>query len=244
MDWQTMSTIDHARKRFKAALLPIGTLEAHDGGPVGTDNLIPEAFCQRLSPRLEVPCLPVMPYGITSSLLAYPGGCTLSEEVLTGFLYDIGKSLHRHGLKQLIVINGHGGNTEVLREAAGRLFQELDLYVAVIDWWYETSKTASEIFGEEGLGHAAIDEMGALLGLCPELREKMSEGPVPSYHLYRGTKVYPAPRPVLTYRNPEDIVDYARLTPECCERFVDISTDILEKIIIDIRDGWNAIGGE
>jgi len=36
MEWQTLSTQEHAVRRFAEALLPIGTIEAHDGGPIGT----------------------------------------------------------------------------------------------------------------------------------------------------------------------------------------------------------------
>ena len=91
MDWQNYSTHEHAAERFDAALLPIGTLEGHDGGPVGTDNLIPAALCRRLADRMQIPRLPLMPYGITSSLLAYPGGCSLSPATLGAFLFEIGQ---------------------------------------------------------------------------------------------------------------------------------------------------------
>jgi creatinine amidohydrolase len=242
MEWQAFSTHVHSERKFEAALLPVGTLEAHDSAPVGTDNYIPECFCQRLSERLDLPRLPLMPYGVTSSLLAYPGGCTVSDDVLSGWLFGVGKSLYRNGLRQLIVINGHGGNTGPLRSAASQLFSEVGLYVAVIDWWYETTALAESVFGEGGMGHSGIDELGALYGLCPQFQAEMKAEPVPSYHLYRGTKVYPAPRPVLTRRNRDDVVDLSRLTPEVMEQFVAGATDILTEMITTIRDGWNEIG--
>jgi creatinine amidohydrolase len=240
-DWQRMSTQDHAQKRFTAALLPVGTLEAHDGGPVGTDNYIPLALCRDLAPRLEMPVLPLMPYGVTNSLLAYAGGCTLRPETLAGCLFDLGLSLHRNGLRQLIVINGHGGSTAPLRDAAKRLFKEIGLFVAVIDWWFEAGPEAERIFGPGGMGHSAVDEMAALVGLCPELRDSVPAREVPSFYNYRGLAVYPSPRPVITYDHPDDPVDLARLAPERCDEFAKTTVALLEKMIREIRDGWDAI---
>jgi creatinine amidohydrolase len=238
MDWQLLSTNDHARHPCQAALLPIGTIEAHNGGPVGTDNFIPEALCRHLSRRLEIPRLPIMPYGVTGSLLAYPGGCSLSEETLGAVMFELGSSLGRHGLKRLLVINGHGGNTQTLERAAGRLFKEVDLYTAVIDWWYECTADAVEIFGAGGMGHAGIDEMGLLLGLNPEMRTRLPGGAVPAYYRYQGVKSYPTPRPVITYEQPETTVDYSRLTEAKCTLFAERALTRIEEVIRNILAGW------
>lgn len=242
MDWQNYSTHEHAAERFDAALLPIGTLEGHDGGPVGTDNLIPAALCRRLADRMQIPRLPLMPYGITSSLLAYPGGCSLSPATLGAFLFEIGQALRRNGLRRLVVINGHGGNTAVLHEAAHRLFRDAELFTVVIDWWSELQGEAIEIFGEGGMGHSAIDEMAALVGLCPEIDATLAKKVVPSFYNYKGLRAYPSPRPVLTYTQPNDPVDLSRLTPEKCTEFADRITAQLEVMIRDVFEGWEAIG--
>ena len=114
--------------------------------------------------------------------------------------------------------------------------------MAVIDWWYETTSLAEDAFGEGGMGHSAVDELGALYGLRPDLQSTMGKGPVPSYHIYKGAKVYPSPRPVLTYRQQGDVVDLARLTPQKCAAFADGATTILEEMIQTIREGWEEIG--
>jgi creatinine amidohydrolase len=183
-----------------------------------------------------------MPYGLTCSLLAYPGACTVSSETLAAFLLDVGRSLQRNGLESLIVVNGHGGNTATLHETAHRLFRETRLHVAVFDWWWEVQTQAAEIFGPGGMGHASIDEMGALLGLCPELSERVPRKKVPSFYVYKGLKTFPAVRPAMTYDHPDDPVDFARLTPEKCAQFADVVTDVAEKVIREILAGWGEIG--
>lgn len=243
MDWQSYSTHEHAAQRFATALLPIGTIEGHDGGPVGTDNFIPDAICRRLAQRMKIPRLPLMPYGITSSLLAYPGGCSLSPETLGAFFFEIGQSLKRNGLRRLVVINGHGGNTRILHDAAQRLFRDADLYTVVIDWWPELQDEAIEIFGAGGMGHSAVDEMAALLGFCPEFEPRLAKETVPSFYNSRGLRAYPSPRPVMTYDHPDDPVDFRRLTPEKCAQFADRITERLVAMLQDIFEGWDALSG-
>jgi creatinine amidohydrolase len=242
MDWQRLSTHDHARLRFTSALLPIGTIEAHGPGPVGTDNLIPAALAERLSLRLDMPALPVMPYGVTQSLLAYPGGCSLTPATLETLFFEIGSTLRRHGLLHLFVLNGHGGNTAALGAAANRLFREASLHVAVIDWWFEAQRLAIEIFGEGGMGHAAVDEMAMLAGLNPEAGGALPREPAASFYKYKGLQVTPSPRPVITYDHPDDAVDFARLEPEKCARFAEQTVDLLELMIREILEGWEEIG--
>ncbi|MBM3317685.1 MAG: creatininase family protein [Candidatus Eisenbacteria bacterium] len=244
MDWQRLSTHEHARRRFTAALLPIGTVEAHDGAPLGTDNYIPEALCRRLADELDMPWLPPMPYGVTRSLLAYPGSCGVSAACLEGFLVELGASLRRNGLRYLFVIDGHGGNLEALQAGAARLFEAHGLYTAVIEWWFEAQALAEEIFGAEGLGHAAVDELGLLAGLRPDLAADFPRGPVPSYAVLKGVKAYPAPRPVLTYDQAGETVDLARLAPESCERFAEGVLRIVSRAIREILSGWQALDRE
>jgi creatinine amidohydrolase len=242
MEWQMLSTHDHARLRFTAALLPIGTVEAHGPGPIGTDNLIPAALAERLSLRLDMPVLPLMPYGLVQSLLAYPGACSLTPATLEACLFEIGASLHRHGLRHLFVLNGHGGNTAALGNAAQRLFRETGLNVAVLDWWWEVQKLAVEIFGEGGMGHAAIDEMAMLVGLRPDVGAAVPREPVPAFYKYKGLQVFPSPRPVITYDHADEAVDFGRLDPEKCARFAEQATDAMELMIREILEGWEEIG--
>jgi creatinine amidohydrolase len=242
MDWQRLSTHEHAAHRFEAALLPVGTIEAHDGAPVGVDNYIPEALCARVAERLKLPFLPVMPYGVTRSLLAYPGSCGVSAELLERFLVEVGASLQRHGLRYLFVIDGHGGNIDALTAGAQRLYEERGLFTAVIEWWFEAEARAEEIFGPGGFGHAAVDELGLLAGLRSDLSPLIPRATMPAYYVYQGVKVYPVPRPVIVSDPADNPVDLTRLTPEKCTRFGDEVVDIVANIVRDILEGWKAIG--
>ena len=44
--------------RFDTVVLPVGTLEAHGGIPLGTDIIIPEYLAERLAERLPLVIAP------------------------------------------------------------------------------------------------------------------------------------------------------------------------------------------
>ena len=97
--------------------------------------------------------------------LAFPLAIHVSQAVVDAMVRQIIESLVHHGIRKVLILNGHGGNTATLGNAAQRLQREKGLNVAVVDWWWEVQKLAVEIFGEGGMGHAAIDEMAMLAGL-------------------------------------------------------------------------------
>ncbi len=70
--------------KVPTVLLPIGSLEAHGVTVNGTDILAPVAMARDIAARVNAMIAPVVPYGITGSLDAYPGGLTMPDEASTG----------------------------------------------------------------------------------------------------------------------------------------------------------------
>ena len=77
LTWQRFGEL--VPRRIDRVLVPVGTMEAHGVLPLGTDTLIPARLAERLAPDLDALVAPAMPYGLTSSLLAYPGSMTLER---------------------------------------------------------------------------------------------------------------------------------------------------------------------
>src|SRR5216683_7264787 len=72
--------------RINTILLPLGTLEPHGVAPNGTDILAPVAMAREIAPRVNAMVAPVIPYGFTGILDAYPGSFTIPEAAYRAYV--------------------------------------------------------------------------------------------------------------------------------------------------------------
>lgn len=83
--------------RVKTVLLPTGTLEPHGVANNGADNTAPLAIARRIAPRVNAMIAPVLPYGMTGSLEAYPGAFQITEAAYRPFVKQILEGLAKNG---------------------------------------------------------------------------------------------------------------------------------------------------
>jgi len=165
-----MHMIDYTSDDFKSnlskaevAIVPIGSVEAHGHHlPLGTDIFSPRLFCKMINEKIndEIWIAPEIPYGQSYDLSIYPGTIHIPTEVMSSYVFFVGKSLYDNGIKKLIFLNGHGGNANALNLASEKLMQ-LGMDVIIINWWLDFSKEILTI--TEGQGHAGEDESSAIL---------------------------------------------------------------------------------
>ena len=87
-------------------------------------------------------------------------------------IVDILTSLKKHGFKEIIVINGHGGNKGPFLNAMQEKYDEFsDLEVKFFNWWV-MPKLEKEIiqkeFGEKEGYHATPTEISLTMALIPD----------------------------------------------------------------------------
>ena len=140
-DWLEMTAEDFAcgEPSRWIAVLPIAAIEQHGPHlPLGTDSFIAEAYLarvrERLPAQLPVSFLPLQQIGTSNEHRAFPGTLTLSAETLLRSLGEIATSLHRTGIRRLVIINSHGGNTEVMGLVARELRVRLSMLVVTASW--------------------------------------------------------------------------------------------------------------
>jgi len=171
---------------FDKAVLAVGSTEYHgEHLPYGTDTLVAERLAEAVAERVEgLLVLPPIPYGMSKHYGYFPIAISLSTETLIHVLQDVFKSLLDHGLKRLLIINGHDGNIAAI-EAATREFraEHPDMRIAVLEAWWQTAgellpKETFEVWG--GLGHGGEAETSMMLAVAPELVDiSLAKGVVP-----------------------------------------------------------------
>ncbi len=152
LNWMEMG--EWVPRDISTVLVPVGTLEAHGILSLGTDNEIPARLAEAVAERLNALIAPTIPYGVTAHLGALAGGTHVPVGPFTEYAAAVLKALAHQGFRNVIVMNGHGGNTESLKEAARGVHEETGGFVAVLNWWTECYPICEEVLGVPG-GHAA-----------------------------------------------------------------------------------------
>ena len=112
-------------------ILPVGVVEEHGAHlPLGVDSFAAEVYADAAAPDLEdkgyeVVIAPTISYGVARAA-DFPGTLSLEPETLRSLVVDIGRSLARHGLDRLVILNGHRdlSHMKALDEARATLSEE------------------------------------------------------------------------------------------------------------------------
>ena len=161
------------------AILPTAAIEQHGPhAPIMTDTLLCGSVTQRAAERmagqLPVVVAPVFCFGNSHHHLPFGGTLSLSSSTYMQGVTDVLLGLVNCGFRKLVVINGHGGNTDsnavVGLDFVHRMGQ--DVTIATGAYW----DIARPAIVERGLmagsiipGHAGRFETSLVLALRPDL---------------------------------------------------------------------------
>ena len=174
--WADMKSSDFKNITPDAvAILPIGAIEQHGPHlPVSVDRDLVDAVALRVMDHIEpdqnVLILPTMAIGKSNEHNGHAGTLSYSAETLMRMLTDVARSLHQSGIKRLVFLNGHGGNSALLDVVARDLHVAFDMHVAACSWFqfadYSAIYKADEIQFDL---HGGDIETSAMLSVAPHL---------------------------------------------------------------------------
>ena len=163
--WQEFGELVPAK--IATVLVPFGSLEPHGVIPNGTDSLAPAAMARDIAARVDALIAPVLNYGMTDAMKAYPGAVSIPAEAYGPFAEAVLDNLAANGFRNLIVLNGHGGNTAALNAAATRVANARRVRVLVVNWWTLADDITKSVFKQNG-GHAGNNETAYIQAFLPE----------------------------------------------------------------------------
>ncbi|MTD15491.1 mycofactocin biosynthesis peptidyl-dipeptidase MftE [Nakamurella sp. YIM 132087] len=116
---------DIAAAQRTLLLWPIGSTEQHGPHlPMGTDTLIAQALADAAHQLFPATGLaPAQPVGASGEHEHFPGTLSIGTPALTQIVVEFVRHATRHWA-HVLIINGHGGNHDALREAVTLLTYE------------------------------------------------------------------------------------------------------------------------
>ncbi|MHB9287748.1 creatininase family protein [Halobacteriales archaeon Cl-PHB] len=162
------------------AILPVGSTEQHGPhAPLGTDHLSAAAVADRGAAEYpdDVVVAPPIPVGIAAEHRQFTGTLWVQPDTFRSYVRETVQSLAAHGWDRVVVVNGHGGNTDALRECCGDLVRNGDVYAVPFTWFDAVDPSETDLPEGEGMGHGGPLETSLLYAIHPELvrEERLAE---------------------------------------------------------------------
>jgi creatinine amidohydrolase len=196
-------TREEARAAAADALLvlPVGATEQHGPHlPVGVDSYavthIARAAAAEIAGQIPVLVAPTLPFGSSHHHLPFGGTLSLGTETYYRVLSDLAESLIIGGFRRMFILNGHGGNSELIQLVARDLALKHPAHLAAAPYWTIAweALVAEQAHANAGLpGHAGTFETALMLALHPQLvREPRPHRDAPAGVHPRGFQPYRA----------------------------------------------------
>jgi creatinine amidohydrolase len=173
-------------KRGATVLIPVGALEQH--GPhmsMNPDVLLPTAIADRVAAKVGGLVAPAIAYGYKSQQRSgggnhMPGTTSLDGQTVTCIIRDVLRELARHGVRRVVLVNGHFENSMFITEGIDLALRELrwdgiaDFRCILLSYWdFIDQPTIDAIYKGDFPGwaveHGGVLETSLMLHLHPDL---------------------------------------------------------------------------
>ena len=222
-------------KKIKTVILPVGTIEAHGVISLGTDVQIPQKIAEMLSEDLKAIIAPPVYYGVTRSLYFYPGSLSVTSQTFENYLYEILDSMAEKGFSRIVVINGHGGHLNELKNSALKVYKTRKAKIAVIHWWLLCDDITKQVYGVTG-GHAGVDETAGILAIDKSLVKKERYKKEMAYKFDEAMNVMPTPSSIILYKEKEGYPDFDEKKAKV---YMTKVAEKIRKMILEIFKKWD-----
>ena len=175
-NWEELTSSDFAlavKQSDSVCLIPIGVIEKHAQHlPLGTDVFTAREICRRAAAKEYCIIYPFYFMGQIFEAQHQPGVIAYSSELLLKVLDETCKEISRNGIKKIILVNGHGGNTAFLQYFCQiQLAEPHDyaVYYITPSVSEEVRKKITEMRKSTTGGHADEVETSTMMVVRPDL---------------------------------------------------------------------------
>lgn len=158
-----------------AVILPIASIEQHGPHlPVMTDTRLGHEIAVRAA-RIAYPdrptlVTPVVWSGLSEHHMPYGGTLILSHATFRAVVRDLIEALTRHGFRDVLISNSHGGNIVAMQQIADELAPQMAATIVATTYVSEAALEFARILEDQsGVQHACEAETSMMLAVEPEL---------------------------------------------------------------------------
>lgn len=156
-------------------IVPIGSLERHgEHMPFGTDGVVAETVAVRAAEMEDCVVFPTWYYGQVHEASCFSGTVNFPPEMLIAMLRQLLSQIAANGFRKIVFVNGHGGNSNMLRFFDMATMDEERPYSLYLldcgnDFYTDEEKTAVEAVHKTWImGHADEDETSMIMACRPD----------------------------------------------------------------------------
>ncbi|MBD3240824.1 MAG: creatininase family protein [Chitinivibrionales bacterium] len=154
----------------RVCLLPIGVIEKHgDHLPLGQDTLYIHDVCSMAGEQEPAMVFPPYYFGQILEARHVPGTVAIRSELLLPLLENVCDEIGRNGFTRVVIVNGHGGNTAMLRYFCMTLLEKDKPYVVIVSELGGSDEHADALREAKVDAHGGESETCSMLHLRPEL---------------------------------------------------------------------------
>lgn len=171
LKYMTWKEVEEVFATDPVIIIPLGSMEEHGPHSIVGDFIAAEEVAKRVAEQSGSYCTPIVPFGYSEYFRSYPGTISISPQTLYGLANDMCISLMEHGVKKILFINGHGGNSSTLEMLGRDLRRDKGVMVGRIDiWQVMTPAMKQEFYGENQkvLGHGGEPVTSVMHYLRPD----------------------------------------------------------------------------
>ena len=233
------------RKRVEqgppVVFLPCGSLEQHGPHlPLGVDAMLSAAVAKDVAARVGGLVAPTLNYGYKSQCRCgggqhFPGTTSLDGDHLSQLVRDVLRELARHGVKKVVLVDGHYENQWFLIEGIDLALRDIGtdsgFTVMRAEYWdFCSQEVLDQVFPDGfpgfALEHAAVMETSLMLHYFPDLvwLDKLpTDGPAvfPAYDTYPPHTEWVPPSGALSSARGASVEKGKLLAENVCSAFAE-----------------------
>ena len=172
MENMTWKEVEEALVNIEFAIIPVGAHEQHSPYIAEScDSVRAKRFSELLAKKMHPKSIvtPTINIGVSPHHMSFPGTITLKPSTLINLLFDIVKSLYKHGINKFVFLNSHGGNDSALGAAVDEIRADLDVSLMSFKYTSLAPKSIKKNIKSNIYGHACEREVSELLYLDPSI---------------------------------------------------------------------------